>query len=273
MVLRTGSTVSNVVATLPIPRPWPEQTVRRVDQDVDRVWRTAVRTALNDLADQWVLSARSIRSGTHQAFVIFEITRHDLLPPRQTDGLQIPKRLPRDMRMFLGTSPQIDTTHGLIKRLASELRPQDGQSAWQTVETIYDTVRSKVQYVEGPIRSASAALKDGFGDCEDMTSLFVALCRNLRIPARMVWIPGHCYPEFCLYDPDGEPHWYPCQAAGTRQFGEMRERRPVIQKGDQFRVPESKAPVRYLAETFTCQVRGKSNPSPSFVMAEVNLVE
>ena len=91
-------------------------------------------------------------------------------------------------------------------------------------------------------------LTEGRGDCEEMTSLFVALCRNARVPARMVWIPDHCYPEFYLEDADGEGFWFPCQAAGTRQFGRMDEYRPVLQKGDRFKVPEKKVPVRYVSE-------------------------
>ena len=52
-----------------------------------------------------------------------------------------------------------------------------------------------------------------------------------------VWVPGHCYPEFYLEDAEGRGHWIPCQAAGTRAFGSMPEHRPILQKGDNFRVP------------------------------------
>ena len=103
-----------------------------------------------------------------------------------------------------------------------------------------------------------------------MTSLFVAICRNAKIPSRMVWIPGHCYPEFYLEDGQGEGHWFPCQAAGTRQFGEMDEYRPVLQKGDRFKVPEKRTPVRYVSEFFKCDRKGKSNPRPQFVREQVD---
>jgi len=90
-----------------------------------------------------------------------------------------------------------------------------------------------------------------------MTGIFVALCRASNIPARCVWIPEHCYPEFYLEDPKGEGHWFPCQVAGDRQFGQMHDYRPILQKGDRFKIPEDTAMQRYIAETFTC----KSRPS------------
>ena len=52
-------------------------------------------------------------------------------------------------------------------------------------------------------------------------------CAARRIsPPACVWVPGHCYPEFYLEDEQGQGHWYPCQAAGTRIFGAMPEARP-----------------------------------------------
>jgi hypothetical protein len=65
-------------------------------------------------------------------------------------------------------------------------------------------------------------------------------------------VPGHCYPEFYLQDNKGEGHWFPCQAAGTREFGGIMELRPILQKGDNFRPPKnSKERQRYMAEYLT----------------------
>jgi hypothetical protein len=81
----------------------------------------------------------------------------------------------------------------------------------------------------------------------------------------MVWIPDHCYPEFYLEDEQGKGTWFPCQAAGTRQFGEMDEYRPILQKGDRFKVPEKGQQVRYIAEFFRCVPAGNRQPRPVFV--------
>ena len=173
--------------------------------------------------------------------------------------------MPRDIGKFLAPSPYIESRHGKIRKLAREVI-KDKASAWEQVEAMYDWVRDNVEYENGPLKGALAALNDGNGDCEELTSLFIALCRANKIPARTVWIPGHCYPEFYLQDQQGVGHWFPCQAAGTRDFGSMPDFRPILQKGDNFRVPEKKKPQRYVAEFLKVNsVRGGGKPRVQFV--------
>ncbi len=202
---------------------------------------------------------------TVEMTMTLSIERSRILPPDRTDDLVIPKRPARELRVYTGNSPYIDASNARIRAASKELAAMAAENDWDRVEQIYDYVRDNVKYVEGKLKNASQALRDGTGDCEEMTSLFVALCRNASIPARMVWIPDHCYPEFYLEDGDGNGHWFPCQAAGTRQFGRMDEYRPVLQKGDRFKVPEKRTPVRYVAEFFRCDRKGKKDPRPNFV--------
>jgi hypothetical protein len=92
------------------------------------------------------------------------------------------------------------------------------------------------------------------------------MCRINDVPARTVWIPGHCYPEFYLVDADGTGHWFPCQVAGTRAFGNMPEHRPILQKGDNFRVPEFRERQRYVAEHLTIRdAPGGNKPKVQFI--------
>ncbi len=43
--------------------------------------------------------------------------------------------------------------------------------------------------------------------------------------------------------------WFPCQAAGTRAFGEMPDQLPILQKGDNFRDNDRPGkPLRYMSE-------------------------
>ena len=86
------------------------------------------------------------------------------------------------------------------------------------------------------------------------------------MPARSVWIPDHTYPEFYLQTADGKGHWFPCQAAGTRDFGGMADFRPILQKGDNIKVPEKKEPQRYAAEFL------KGLPSPGGGQPQVEFV-
>ena len=96
-----------------------------------------------------------------------------------------------------------------------------------------------------------------------MVCLFIAMCRAKKIPARTVWVPDHCYAEFYLMAKNNQGYWLPCQVAGTRQFGEMEEYKPILQKGDRFKVPEKRSVQRYLAEH--CKLNAKTKPSVGFV--------
>src|SRR6187397_2843637 len=78
--------------------------------------------------------------------------------------------------------------------------------------------------------------------------LFIALCRANKIPARMVWVEGHAYPEFYLEEADGKGFWYPCESAGAHAFGGMPLARTILQKGDNFKVPERKERLRYASD-------------------------
>jgi len=70
-----------------------------------------------------------------------------------------------------------------------------------------------------------------------------------------VFVPDSCYAEFYLHDADGQGHWFPCQVAGPREFGGMSDHRPILQKGDNIRVPdEQKDPQRLPKLTQFCSM-------------------
>ncbi|QEG40331.1 transglutaminase-like domain-containing protein [Roseimaritima ulvae] len=264
-----GANCVNVVATFPIPIDWPEQKVTLVDQQVDgMVSNWGPRDLAGGVRQVRLLMDQAPAGSTIETLLTFEIERSRILgpSPEQIEQLTIPRRATGELRMAMGNSPYINTTDARIKAVAREIAAMEADNDWQRIELVYDWVRDKVSYTEGPLKSASEALRDGTGDCEELTSLFIAICRNLRVPARMVWIPGHCYPEFYLEDAEGNGHWFPCQVAGTRQFGKMDEYRPVLQKGDRFKVPEKKTAQRYVAEFFTCnKLRSNGDPKPTFI--------
>ena len=264
-----GANCANVVATFPIFMNWPEQKVTLVDQQVSPgITKWGPRDLLGGARQVQVLMRQAPAGSTIDLMLTFEIERSRIFgpSPEQTALLQIPSRPEREVRLAMGNSPYINTSDARIKAAAREIAAMEADNDWQRVELAYDWVREKVTYTEGDLKSASEALRDGTGDCEELTSLFIAICRNLRVPARMVWIPGHCYPEFYLEDSEGNGTWFPCQAAGTRQFGKMDEYRPVLQKGDRFKVPEQSASQRYVSEFFTCKkLRGSGDPNPTFI--------
>lgn len=273
--LRTPVSFTSGLATFPVPMDWPEQTVTVVGRDVDpRVAQIQTRD-VGGTARQVVVTMPRVLAGAElDVSCEVSIEKRRLVAPDDPASWSIPTRINRDQRIFMGNSPMIDASNTHIRQLSQELAAASPPNDWAKVRAIYDAVRERVRYLEGPIRNASEALREGQGDCEDMTSLFVALCRNARVPARMVWIPGHCYPEFYLEQPGSrnvQPvgRWFPCQAAGDDQFGEMNEARPILQKGDRFKVPEARGPVRYLAEYFQCDPSGDQPPRIEFFREQV----
>jgi hypothetical protein len=272
LVLSTPVTCTDAYATFPIPMEWPEQKVRVISKQVDpAVTNWTTRELPGGAKQVLVQMPRVVANQTVEITFMIEIERSRIVGPTDPSQLKIPAKPNRDLKSYLASSPYIDHTDIRIRKAWQEIEAQPAEHDWQRVEQIYDYVRDKVKYVNGDLKNASQALRDGTGDCEEMTSLFIALCRNAGVPARMVWIPEHCYPEFYLETSDGKGHWYPCQAAGSRAFGSMDEYRPVLQKGDRFKVPESKTPVRYVAEFFRCEKSGKSNPKPKFVREQVDI--
>lgn len=244
-----GGACKGLFATIPVPQEWPEQEVRIGDEQISpQVKRVRYRT-LDNSVKQMLVEIPLLPAGeTAEALVMFEVTRRPILAPQETSQFVVPRRVPRNIAPYLGPSPFIESRHAKIRSLAKEI-VADKKTAWEQAEALYDYVRENVEYKNGDLKGALAALRDGDGDCEELSSLFIALCRAADIPARTVWIPGHCYPEFYLEDGEGEGTWFPCQAAGTRAFGAMPEYRPVLQKGDNFRVPEKpRDRQRYVAE-------------------------
>jgi len=260
--LQVGITVSagsgacnGIVGYTAIPIEWPEQQVKIVHEEISSNARVRY-VSVGETAKMMEVRVPTLRAGDEaKAIVTFEIRRSSQLPPGEADTATyvIPdlRSMDRDIRLFLAPSPKIECRDRKIRALANEIGA-DQEKAWDRVEAIYDWVREKVEYKNGPLKGALAALSSGTGDCEELTSLFIAICRAADIPARTVWVEGHCYPEFYLADAEGKGHWFPCQAAGSRAFGGIPEFRPVLSKGDNFRPPYDRRDTqRYPANHLT----------------------
>lgn len=248
IVTAAGGACRGIHATMPVPAEWPEQKVRIVAEDVSPAVSKLTYRTLSGGVKQMVVEIAAIPAGARvQAIVTFELERAAILGPTETAGLRIPKEPDRELRESLGPSPAIETRNQRIVRFAKAAGA--GLDGWRKAEAIYDAVREKVEYRNGELKGAARALADGWGDCEEMTCLFIAACRVEGIPARTVWVEGHCYPEFWLEDAEGTGRWYPCQAAGARAFGSMPDQLPILQKGDDFRDPDRPGTsLRYVSE-------------------------
>ena len=260
-----GGFVSGIEATLPFPQDWPEQKTELLSiEQSDHIGGVSFRE-LGEGARQWrILMPRLAAHQEAQIVARVKITRYQVNPPTDPLNWHRPKRLSSKLKVYLQPSPYIESGHRLIKAAGKQALDGTSQEDWRQVEAIYDWVRSKVKYeFDREIRSSLAALKNEKGDCEELTSLFIAICRSQKIPARAVWVPGHCYPEFYLEKKSGEGRWFPCQAAGDRDFGGIQEWRPILQKGDRFKVPGKSGWQRYVAETLRAKA-AQAEPEVEF---------
>ncbi len=279
-ITATRGPCRDIVAMVCVPLECPEQQVKIIHEDFSPEVRDVTYRMLGDGARQMLISVPALPDGaTARAVLTVEVTTHPVLPPEKTDHLKIPEKLGRSIRKYTTGSPYIEVNHRLIRALGKETMAAVDPAAtdWQKVEAIYDKVLEKVEYVEGDDKSALDSLRDKQADCQGRSMLFIALCRANKIPARMVWVDGHAYAEFYLESEaagrPGEPgkgEWYPIESAGTRAFGEMPLARPILQKGDNFRVPERDDRLRYASDFLIgFPVPGSGKPKARYIREQV----
>lgn len=268
--IHAAGRTSGIQATVPVPTNWPDQSVELIEQAKTPNVTLARLQKVGKDGQQLFIKINSLNPNqTAEATVTLKIVKHDSVAPRQTDSLEIPRKIPAGFRTYLTPSPYIESSHPSLKQLSKTITTDKDQNAWSQVHQIYDWVRDNIEYkFDTQIHSCLEALETGHGDCEELSSLFIAICRVRGIPARAVWIPDHTYPEFYLVDEQGKGRWYPCQAAGPYAFGRMPERKPILQKGDKFRVPGHRDPLRYIQPTLRAR-DAASAPRVEWVMQEV----
>ena len=257
---------AGIYATVPVPIDWENQQVRIVQENISpEIGNIRYRTLDHGVKQMMIGIARLNPGQQAQAVLTYEIISDPVTTPENTASLVIPKRPARDVRIYLGSSPFIDSRHARIREQARKLVSEE-ETAWDQVESIYEWVRENIELREGKLKGSVLALRDQFGQKEDLTSLFIALCRAHRVPARTVWVPDHNYAEFYLEDASGKGQWYPCELAGTRAFGQLAQPRPILMRGDNFRVPEKKEAQRYVAEFLKGKTgRGLARPHVQFI--------
>jgi hypothetical protein len=278
IVTAVGGACHSIEGFVPLPSDWPEQTVKIESQEVSPGVKISYTTIEQSVRVMVVRIPLLQANEEAKALLTLEVRRHAQLPPEEKDSFQLPdpKKLDAAVHRYLGQSPKIETRDTRIRRAVKDVGINK-EKAWDKVEAIYDWVRRSVKYKQGRgVKGASAAFRDGVGNHEDLTSLFIAACRIRGIPARTVWVDQFCYAEFYLVDAKGEGHWIPCQPAGANVFGEMPETKPILQKGDNFRPPKEgrgkpREQQRYLAEELKVKaVPGSGTPQVKFVRKPVS---
>ena len=250
----TGNT-RGIVATVPVPMDWPEQEIEIIHEE--RTANVSKFRMSNPTKHSRQFQFKIGQMSGNQpeiAYIRFKVKKQMIGAPKKLTDLKIPAKPSSKVRTFLKPSMFIESNHKRIKAIAKDLR-NEKLSGWDQVEKNYRWVREEIQYKFDKVnRSCLEALDSKQGDCGELSSLFIAICRAQGIPARAIWIPDHTYPEFYLEDGSGKGHWFPCQAAGSFQFGAMTEARPVLAKGDRFRIPGEKKEVRFLRPTLMAKI-------------------
>ena len=272
VVRAVGGPCKNIRCTVPVPLELADQEVIVLDEQTSpEVGRLHYREASDGVRQLLITIPRIANEKQAEAIVTYQVTRRRVGPPTNPGSYQIPNRPQRQILRYLGDSPYIETRPRPIVELARSCA-SEADSAWQQVERCYDTARETLQPAEVPLQGTLRAVRAGKGSAEEITGLFVALCRASKIPARMVWVHGHCAAEFYLEDNAGKGHWFPCLVAGARAFGESDDDRPILQKGDNHRVPEkSKDRLRFVSEYLVGKpARGGGRPKVRFIREVVN---
>lgn len=250
--IKAEGDVEKVVASFPLPIDWPEQSV--AIQNVDKSAHFVKQSEKDLDTAQLIVAQFGPMSPGEEAHLLITMTidKRNIQAPTSTDLFRMAEKTRNKVRKYLLSSPQIESGDKAIRKLAEELDIDSSAPAWQQVESIFRWVRDNIEYrFEETNRSCLEALASREGDCGEMTALFIAICRARGIPARAVWIPQHTYPEFYLEDDQGNGHWFPCQVAGPYEFGGMTESFPILQKGDNFKLPGLPRARRFVQPTLS----------------------
>ena len=272
---RPNGECSDIFGSVPIPTNYHDQTVRLIEEEYPRGVRIDYRNLKDGECRQMIMRMKTLKPGEKaEVTVTLEVTRFEESPPENKDAYSIPKPAPKEVRDYLKESPFIEVGDRRIKKMATEAFPESG-SDWSKVDSLLKYVRDQVKYKEAykekEIRGAIAELETGEGDCEDMSALFIALCRANGIPARTVRVPEHCWAEFYLEDESKNGFWFPAQVAGNEPLGVLTDLRMILQKGDAFKIPEKAHEVsRYVTEHFSGSVKmSGQDPIHEFIREEI----
>jgi hypothetical protein len=238
---------TRIQAQTAAPVEHPEQKVE--DFEIDTRGCQATLRELRPGAAQLCLRADRLQAGqTISAIATYKLTLHKQYQGFDRDRFPYTQKVPPEItKSYLQSSPGIETASREVQELAAELC-QGALHPWEKAEKFAQWVPQNIEARIGPYTNVVTALKKRVGDCEERSATFVALCRAVGIPARLVWVPNHNWAEFYLTDQDGQGHWIPAHTSCYSWFGWVGAHELVIQKGDRVFVPERKRQFRLLED-------------------------
>lgn len=230
---------TEIQSSTAVPVAHPEQKIDSVELEVDGC--EATLRELSPTAGQLYLSAPSLSKGqTIKAIAHYKLTLSKQYQGYERDQFPEKQEVPAEVRKnFLQDSPGIETRSRQVRALVTELsKNTSSKHPWDLAKTFASWIPQHIKPQIGSYTSVATALDTRRGDCEEMSGIFVALCRAVGIPARLVWIPNHAWAEMYLTDNDGQGHWLPVHTACYFWFGWNGAHELVLQKGDRLLTPE-----------------------------------
>ncbi len=278
VVIKTGrQPIKDVLAYIPVPQEWPEQEVSIFNDEVPGNFEVQEVEQLQGL-QRLVLHGRSIESKqTVVALMTYKVTTMAINLPSDTSIFQLPDHKDKNVKGFLMTSEGINFRNKKLRKQAEELAAAQ-DSAWGKAQAIYDWVRNNIEQLPevagAQYLGAQAAFVKGEGFNDDIVSLFIAMCRSIKIPARTVYHDTGSYAEFMLDDGAGNHHWFPCDLVGLPAFGKTVEPKLILQKGDNIKVPGEKGRRKFVPATGICKgISGTVSPKAMNFVREPRVLE
>jgi hypothetical protein len=236
--VKVSSTGGGVIrAAAPIPREWPEQ---RIEAGPPECLRGKAKVELSQPGAA-VLAINTASLRPNESSTILYRQRVFVKPQPKSERERF-VNLPvvnGKSKVFLLPTPTIDSNDAEIKAKAAEIC-SGVESAREKARKISDWTFRHLEYRLMTYTSAKQAFDTKIGDCEERSSLFIAMCRSQGIPARSVISPGktrkdngHAWSEIMLVDAEGNAEWIPVDV-GLRYFGELPIAPMVLQKGDSY---------------------------------------
>lgn len=246
---------------IPIPSDWPEQKVTLYSAPSESDLSYDQKTIEGGLNILEVSVPRIAKGDQAKLLLTYQVILTPLPVPDQARYFKKPEKPGRELIPYLGSSPLIDPKHASIKKLVAEVAG-DVADDWPRVEKMYDWVLANIALTADEPVGAVKVLANKKGHREDRINLFIAMCRQSKIPARTVWANGMEYAEFYLVDGQGFGHWLPCQLSGAREFGSLTKLAVIEQKGEAIKLPGSTERRRFINATASIATERNARADP-----------